>query len=96
MKMHMEVWEHYGKNFFELFDLHTTRICGSAIVTFYKEIHDIEVRSSIIKPPEEKKCAKRLFRKFLYQSKLQVMPSPPRKRSIGYRSSMQKQYIWQI
>lgn len=55
MTMHMEVWEHYGKNFFELFDLRQPNL-WERYRQFLKEFYDIEGRSSFIKPPMDKVC----------------------------------------
>ena len=55
MTMHMEIWEHYGKRFFELFDLRRPDL-WERYRQFLKEFYDIEGRSSFIKPPEDKVC----------------------------------------
>lgn len=53
--MHMEIWEHYGKKFFELFDLRRPDL-WEHYCQFLKEFYDIEGRSSFIKPPMDKVC----------------------------------------
>ena len=55
MTMHMEVWEHYGKRFFELFDLRQPDL-WEHYRQFLKEFYDIEGRSSFIKPSLDKVC----------------------------------------
>ena len=55
MTMHMEVWEHYGKQFFELFDLRRPDL-WERYRQFLKEFYDIKGRSSFIKPPLDKVC----------------------------------------
>lgn len=55
MTMHMEVWEHYGKRFFELFDLRRPDL-WEGYRQFLKEFYDIEGRPSFINPPEDKVC----------------------------------------
>jgi hypothetical protein len=53
--MHMEVWEHYGKRFFELFDLRRPDL-WERYRQFLKEYYDIKGRSSFIKPSFDKVC----------------------------------------
>ena len=53
MKMHMEVWEHYGKKLFELFDLRQPNL-WEQYRGFLKELYDIKGRVSFIKPPMDK------------------------------------------
>jgi hypothetical protein len=55
MTMHMEIWEHYGKSFFELFDLRRPDL-WERYRQFLKEFYDIEGRSSFIKPSFDKVC----------------------------------------
>jgi hypothetical protein len=55
MTMHMEVWEHYGKRFFELFDLRQPDL-WKRYRQFLKEFYDIKGRSSFIEPPLDKVC----------------------------------------
>jgi hypothetical protein len=55
MSMHMEVWEHYGKQFFELFDLRRPDL-WERYRQFLKEFYDIEGRSSFITPSMDKVC----------------------------------------
>jgi hypothetical protein len=55
MTMHMEVWEHYGKRFFELFDLRRPDL-WERYRQFLKEFYDIEGRSSFITPSLDKVC----------------------------------------
>ena len=53
MKMHMEVWEHYGKRLFELFDLQQPDL-WEQYRGFLKEIYDIKGRLPFIKPAMDK------------------------------------------
>ena len=55
MTMHTEVWERYGKEFFELFDLRRPDLWES-YRQFLKEFYDIKGRSSFIDPPMDKVC----------------------------------------
>lgn len=55
LSMHMEIWEHYGKSFFELFDVRRPDL-WERYRQFLKEFYDIEGRSSFIKPPFDKVC----------------------------------------
>ena len=55
MTMHMEVWEHYGKSFFELFDLRHPDL-WEQYRNFLKEFYDIKGRVSFINPPMDKVC----------------------------------------
>ena len=55
MTMHMEVWERYGKKFFELFDLRRPDL-WERYRQFLKELYDIKGRLSFIKPPMDKVC----------------------------------------
>ena len=55
MIMHMEVWDHYGKRFFELFDLRRPDLWES-YRQFLKGYYDIEGRPPFIKPPMDKVC----------------------------------------
>jgi len=55
MTMHMEAWEHYGKRFFELFDLQRPDL-WEQYSKFLKEVYDIKGRSSFIDPPMDKVC----------------------------------------
>jgi hypothetical protein len=54
-KMHTNIWQHYGKGFFELFDLRRPDL-WSQYQQFLKEFYDIKGRSSAIKPPLDKVC----------------------------------------
>jgi hypothetical protein len=55
LRMHMEIWEHYGKSFFELFDVRRPDL-WERYRQFLKEFYDIEGRSSIIKPSFDEVC----------------------------------------
>jgi hypothetical protein len=55
LRMHMEIWEHYGKSFFELFDVRRPGL-WERYRQFLKEFYDIEGRSSIIKPSFDEVC----------------------------------------
>lgn len=55
MQMHMEVWEHYGKRLFELFDLRQPNL-WEQYQQFLKEFYDIKGRPSFIKPSMDKVC----------------------------------------
>ena len=53
--MHMEVWDCYGENFFELFDLrHPDRWVQYR--EFLKEFYNIKGRVSFIDPPQDQVC----------------------------------------
>lgn len=54
-QMHMEVWEHYGRRLFELFDLRQPQLWDQ-YRTFLKEIFDIKGRPPFIKPAMDKVC----------------------------------------
>ena len=53
--MHKEVWNHYGKGFFELFDLRRSDL-WLKYREFLKELHDIKGRPSFIQPSLDKVC----------------------------------------
>jgi hypothetical protein len=55
MQMHMEVWGHYGRRFFELFDLRQPDL-WEQYRRFLKELYDIKGRPSFIKPAMDKVC----------------------------------------
>jgi hypothetical protein len=55
MQMHMEVWGHYGKIFFELFDLRKPNL-WEQYRKFLKEFYDIKGRPPFIKPAMDKVC----------------------------------------
>lgn len=55
MKMHMDVWRHYDKSFFELFDLRKPDIWKQYQI-FLKEFYDIKGRRRSIVPPRDKVC----------------------------------------
>lgn len=55
IKMHMDVWDHYGKRFFELFDLRRPDLWED-YCKFLKEFYDIKGRIPFIKPPLDKVC----------------------------------------
>ena len=55
MKMHMEVWEHYGIKLFKLFDLRQPDL-WEQYRGFLKEFYDIKGRISFIKPSMDKVC----------------------------------------
>jgi hypothetical protein len=54
-KMHAAVWQHYGKRFFELFDLRRPDL-WTQYQQFLQEFYDIKGRSLAIKPPSDKVC----------------------------------------
>ena len=54
-RMHVSIWQHYDKRFFELFDLRRPDL-WKAYQQFLKEIYDIKGRSPRIKPPLDKVC----------------------------------------
>jgi hypothetical protein len=53
--MHMEVWEHYGQRFFELFDLRRPDL-WERYRQFLEEYYDIKGRSAFIDPSLDKVC----------------------------------------
>lgn len=55
MQMHMEVWEYYGRRFFELFDLRRPDL-WEQYRRFLKELYDIKGRPSFIRPAMDKVC----------------------------------------
>lgn len=55
MKMHMEVWENYGRRLFGLFDLRQPNL-WEQYRKFLKEFYDIKGRISFIKPAMDKVC----------------------------------------
>ena len=55
VKMHAEIWGHYGKRLSEVLDLQQTAI-WDRYREFLKQYYDIEGRSSIIKPSMDKVC----------------------------------------
>ena len=55
MNMHMDIWEHYGKKYFELFDLRQPELWGR-YCQFLKEFYDIKGRPPFIKPSMDKVC----------------------------------------
>jgi hypothetical protein len=55
MQMHMEVWKHYGKRLFEVFDLRQPRLWDQ-YREFLKAFCDIKGRPAFIKPPMDKVC----------------------------------------
>lgn len=55
VKMHAEVWLHYGKRFFEVFDLRQPTLWDQ-YCDFLKQFYDIKGRSSFIKPSMDKVC----------------------------------------
>jgi len=55
MTMHMEIWDHYGRRFFELFDLRRPDL-WEQYRKFLKGFYDIEGRIPFIKPPLDKVC----------------------------------------
>jgi hypothetical protein len=55
MKMHADVWEHYGQMFFELFDLRQPGL-WEQYRRFLKEFYDIKGRLPFIKPAMDKVC----------------------------------------
>jgi hypothetical protein len=54
-EMHLTVWRHYGKVFFELFDLRRPDL-WKQYQQFLKEVYDIEGRFPEIEPPMDKVC----------------------------------------
>lgn len=55
MKMHMEVWKHYGIKLFKLFDLRQPDL-WEQYRRFLKEFYDIKGRIPFIKPSMDKVC----------------------------------------
>lgn len=54
-QMHIAIWQHYGKRFFELFDLRQPDL-WEEYQQFLKEVYDIKGRRPYIKPPLDKVC----------------------------------------
>lgn len=54
-RMHAAIWQHYGRSFFELFDLRRSDLWEQYRI-FLKEFYDIEGRSQFIKPSLDKAC----------------------------------------
>lgn len=54
-QMHAVVWEHYGKQLFELFDLRRPDL-WEKYRQFLKEVYDIRGRNPNIEPPPDKVC----------------------------------------
>ena len=54
-QMHVTIWRHYGKRFFELFDLRQPDL-WEKYRNFLKEVYDIKGRRPYIKPPLDKVC----------------------------------------
>ena len=54
-QMHTAIWQHYGKRFFELFDLRQPDL-WEEYRQFLKEVYDIKGRRSHTKPPLDKVC----------------------------------------
>lgn len=54
-QMHVTIWRHYGKRFFELFDLRRPDL-WEGYRQFLKEVYDIEGRFPEIEPPLDKVC----------------------------------------
>jgi hypothetical protein len=55
MRMHTEVWGHYGRKLFELFDLRQPNL-WEQYRGFLKEFYDIKGRIPFIKPAMDKVC----------------------------------------
>jgi hypothetical protein len=55
MKMHMDIWDHYGVRFFELFDLRRPDL-WLGYRQFLKEFYDIKGRRKSIVPSMDKVC----------------------------------------
>lgn len=53
--MHATIWRHYGKRFFELFDLRLPEL-WKQYQQFLKEVYDIEGSFPEIQPPLDKVC----------------------------------------
>jgi hypothetical protein len=54
-QMHVTIWQHYGKRFFELFDLRRPEL-WQRYQQFLKEVYDIEGRIPEIEPTMDKVC----------------------------------------
>jgi hypothetical protein len=54
-RMHATIWRHYGKQFFELFDLRRPDL-WEGYQQFLKKVYDISGRNPRIKPPLDKVC----------------------------------------
>ena len=54
-EIHTAIWQHYGRRFFELFDLRQPDL-WEGYRQFLKEIYDIKGRRPYIKPPLDKVC----------------------------------------
>ena len=54
-QMHTTIWRHYGKRFFELFDLRRPDL-WEKYRQFLKQVYDIEGRYPEIQPPLDKVC----------------------------------------
>ena len=54
-QMHATIWQHYGKRFFELFDLRRPDL-WEEYRQFLKDVYDIKGRSPRIKPPLDIVC----------------------------------------
>lgn len=54
-EIHTTLWQHYGQQIFELFDLNRPDLWQQYRL-FLKEVYDIEGRFPDIKPPEDKVC----------------------------------------
>lgn len=55
VEMHAVIWKHYGKRFFELFDLRHPDLWEQYRL-FLKQVYDIKGRSPAVKPPLDKVC----------------------------------------
>ena len=55
LKMHMDIWKHYDKSFFELFDLQKPDLWRQYQI-FLKEFYDIKGRRRSIIPSQDKVC----------------------------------------
>jgi len=55
MKMHMDIWDYFGRKFFELFDLRQPDLWEQYKI-FLKEFYDIKGRRRSIVPPRDKVC----------------------------------------
>ena len=53
--MHAQIWQHYGQQLFEMFDLRKPEL-WEQYRQFLKELYDIEGRFPEIKPPLDKVC----------------------------------------
>jgi hypothetical protein len=54
-QMHATIWQHYGKRFFELFDLQQPNL-WKKYRQFLKEVYDTKGRRPYIKPPPDQVC----------------------------------------